>query len=236
MPNITDFKEKVLGLPENLSRSYYSQLYAKRFLPVTCDYLIKLDPLLKREIARHLGKFVASLPGDSSNLPIKTPEDFYSDVGFHQLYRFRYTHSKKVTEVRFRNTSNKDIVDDFLECLQESVIIRTATGGSDLLDERLRVRYSKQTLNKLFSNPRLLHSREQELGILTGKIKRAHITTKTSFLLNALDLMAEMGYDSKKVIDEIQNSRIRVYPICQYHNDVFLEEIRKELTRKNIIK
>ena len=131
---MTNLLDSLNDIEKDHSSNYYSPIFKHDFKTHKGYTLVKLPSLSKQDAKKHIVKFTDNLPGRSYNTPYLNEDEFYTDPNFHQFYRFKTNISGNVTNIHFRTDTENDLVDNMLENLQESFMIRER-GRNEYLNE-----------------------------------------------------------------------------------------------------
>jgi hypothetical protein len=233
-----NLKDKV-GLQEIIRKGtdgvYHSDVFNYNFQlsngysPNPPRAIIKLDPVNRNNSFREIEEFSQNLPGDCHNRIYQNEEDLLSKNNFHQLYRFKFRKNGYSWDVHFRDNSDNPIIDDWLDNLQESWMLRENSGnaGIEYLDDRIGERFGKSFKYDLLKNEKVVEYVGQEFIYHTLKSAKIWKREKSGILLNALDLMKLRGYDIGLVFNETED--VLVYPIIRDEYDFLTQEITEKL-------
>ncbi len=201
----------------NLRREYFSQPYGKTFSLVN-GVLVKLDPIDKERIADTLKRFNNSINNFYSNYEL-CPQNLRPSE--HFLFRYRVRLRDDSLHIWFRTKSENDLIDSFLESIQESNVLRHNC-ETDELKDRLRSFYGPQ-FEEALKKCSLLEDLFEELKYVKRGIKKEWITSGLSNFFDAVGLMEHKGYELREILRTAEN--VCVYPNNQFNRIIWNQAI-----------
>lgn len=197
-----DSFQKFIEEHPEMRREFYSGIFGRTF-PLKEDLVAKLDPIKREEVQSILQQFHRINGVTHSNLE-NHPYRFNKNEYF--LFRYRIPlKENNITNIhiRFRTLSEDKLVDDFLEFLQESTLVRYCceTQGLIALDESLDRAYQIAYANCL----NLIKYPKQMLRYIKEGIREEWIRDKLTHIFDAFHLMKKRGHDIKTVMKSIEN-------------------------------
>ena len=213
--------------------SYWSTVYEKEFpLVIPGSQYIKLDPVPKQTIRECLDDFVKNLPGRPVGAPYLDSDEFYEDPSMHQLYSLRRRDVDGLPyklegedyypslNIFFRNKSVDKGLDDILECIQESSILRSYADCREL-DKAINSGYQEEFREASKKSRKII---EHDLKDVKKRIRRQLVRYQLLVLFDTLTQMSNKGYSPLDVLDEI--SFVEIFPNFS-RRDPLVEEVRE---------
>jgi len=206
--DMEEFVESVRANPE-LKQNYYSELYQQRF-PLKGNLAVRLNPIDKKDVGRLVPEFKKKLKNPRSSYEKST-----SQFEPNEYCLFRYSEEvdlnpKRKLHIRFRTKGESKLVDEFLDALQESNIIRYCCDSTDL-DTKVPQDLMKVYNQTIKESQVWVTDPYGMLGYIKDGRRRDWIRDKLKDIFNALSFMSSKGYNINKVVNEIRDLQIPPY-------------------------
>ena len=223
--DITDFDLRNVDLT---SRVFHSEVYGRDFPLIAPERTyVKLSELPKPAIRGLLPEFKGKLPGRSLNSSHLDSEEFYSDPNFQQFYTLitQLTPSDKLLYIFFRNAHQDKGINDYLEAMHESAILRQCVDCGSL-DEEIEKSFGTQLQTALKESEQYFQQPVQDFEYLgKRKIFNEYTKNRMSMIFDSLAFMNSKGYSPKDFFEIA--SQNRVYPHFKYPQNALIKTAEK---------